>query len=241
MATQVLRGDHAAVKQLFRRFEKAGDRAFETKQRLFSEIDHALEIHAKVEEEIFYPAVEAEAAEAEDLVCEAIEEHNVVKTLLGEIAAMSSEDEQYDAKVKVLMENVEHHIEEEEGEMFPKAERLPETRQRELGAELKARKEALGQPTLRRLMNGMTEMLFGGEAPLGSASQKRPKASARSRGRKPTKRAPARTRATTTTKKRRARSAGTKAPESSRKKRGGAAATASRRRKTGAHATAKKR
>lgn len=182
MATQVLRGDHAAVKQLFRRFEKAGDRAFETKQRLFSEIDHELEIHAKVEEEVFYPAVEDEAADAEDLVREAIEEHNVVRTLLGEIAAMSSEDEQYDAKVKVLMENVEHHIEEEEGEMFPKAERLPETRQRELGAELKARKEALGQPTLRRLMNGMTEMLFGGEALRRGAGTKTPASSRKKRG-----------------------------------------------------------
>jgi hemerythrin superfamily protein len=246
IATQLLRGDHATVKQLFRRFEKAGDRALETKQRLFSEIEHALEIHAKIEEEIFYPAVANEVPAGDDLVHEAIEEHNVVKTLLGEIASMSPDDEQYDAKVKVLVENVEHHIEEEEGEMFPKAERLPELRQRELGAELKARKEALGQSTLQRFMSGMsgmTEALFGSgetEAPRRGASQKRPKGSAPSRGRKPTKRAAARARATATTKKRSAPGAAAKARASSTKKRG-THATAGRRRKTGGRATSKKR
>ena len=161
-ATQLLRKDHKTVQQLFDRFEKAGDRAHETKQRLFSEIESELETHATIEEEIFYPAVQEEVSDSKDIVAEAIEEHNVVKSLLREIGAMSSEDEQYDAKVKVLQENVEHHIEEEEGEMFPKVEReLGAERLQELGTEMEARKEALGQPALQRIVSGVTGLIFG--------------------------------------------------------------------------------
>ncbi len=160
-ATQLLKKDHDNVKQLFQRFDKASDRADETKQKLVEEIERELEAHTTIEEEIFYPAVQDEAPSAKDVVQEAYEEHNVAKSLLRELGSMASDDDQYDAKVKVLQENVEHHIQEEEGEMFPKAEQLGDERLKELGSEMMARKEALGQPALRRITNAVSGLIFG--------------------------------------------------------------------------------
>jgi hemerythrin superfamily protein len=120
-AVALIKADHRKVEQLFREFEEAGDRAYKTKQQLVSEIIRELEVHATIEEETYYPAVEAKAKkDGKELIAEAVEEHHVVKILLGELSAMSAEDEAFDAKVTVLMENVRHHVEEEEGEMFPK-------------------------------------------------------------------------------------------------------------------------
>jgi len=144
-ATALLTKDHATVKALFKKFESAGERAGQTKQRLFNEIKDALDVHAGIEEEIFYSAMQkVRLKEAKDLVLEALEEHKVVKTLLEEIAGLTPEDEEFDAKVKVLRENVEHHANEEEKEMFPQAkEHLSEERRAELGAQMEDRKEQL--------------------------------------------------------------------------------------------------
>lgn len=144
-ATTLLKKDHDTVRELFKKYEKLGDRATASKQRLFEEIQQELEIHAKIEEEIFYPAVrEARSKEAQEIVLEAIEEHNVVKTLLGEISDLTPEAEEYDAKVTVLQENVEHHADEEEKDMFPEAKKhLSKKELEQLGTEMEERKETL--------------------------------------------------------------------------------------------------
>jgi len=144
-ATALLEKDHAAVKALFKKFEDAGDRAQQTKQRLFNDIKAELDVHAAIEEEIFYPAMQrVRAKEVQDQVLEAIEEHKVVKTLLKEIAQLTPDDDEFDAKMKVLHENVEHHADEEEEEMFPLAkEHLSDERRTELGEQMESRKETL--------------------------------------------------------------------------------------------------
>jgi len=141
-ATALLKKDHATVKALFKQFEAAGDRAGQKKQRLFDEIKTELDVHAAVEEEIFYPAMqEVRSKEVKDLVLEALEEHKVVKTLLAQIAALRPSDEKFDAKVKVLQENVEHHADEEEKEMFPQAKKqLSDEKRKDLGKQMEARK-----------------------------------------------------------------------------------------------------
>jgi hemerythrin superfamily protein len=145
-AVALIKADHRKVEQLFREFEEAGDRAYKTKQDLVDEISKELEVHATVEEEIYYPAVEAKARkDGKELVAEAVEEHHVVKVLLGELGSMSSEDDGFDAKVTVLMENVRHHVEEEEAELLPQSEEILGTEELDrLGEELAARKRQLG-------------------------------------------------------------------------------------------------
>ncbi|HEY2385397.1 MAG TPA: hemerythrin domain-containing protein [Candidatus Binatia bacterium] len=232
-ATQLLRNDHAAVKQLFRRFEKAGDRAHESKQKLFEEIQQELETHTKIEESIFYPAVEHEVAGSGDEVHEAIEEHAVVKSLLSELGATAPQDDEFDARMKVLIENVEHHIQEEEGEMFPRVEQLPERRLLELGSEMRARKESLQQSFVQRIVHGVSEALFGSDQePPARARRARPPRSTDKKSGGSRRRS--RAAATTTTKSRprttratksRARAAGTPKP----RRRGTRAQTARKR------------
>jgi len=117
--TDMLREDHKKVKGLFEKFEQADDAT--AKQRIVETALAELEVHAKLEEELIYPAIRAEIGD-EDLMDEALEEHHVVHGLLGELKKMKPSDERYDAKFTVLAENVRHHIKEEESEMFPKAE-----------------------------------------------------------------------------------------------------------------------
>ena len=161
-ATRFLKQQHKEVKGLFAQYERASKR--ERKREIFERIRHALEGHAQIEEEIFYPAV-ADAnvgREGKELVREARQEHEVVKTLLEEISGLSPSDDQYDAKTKVLQENVEHHVEEEEGELFQKAERaIPNGRMQELGTALEERHETLEQPFTARIARGVKNLFFG--------------------------------------------------------------------------------
>ena len=145
-AVALIKADHRKVEQLFREFEEAGDRAYKTKQQLVSQIIKELEVHATIEEEIYYPAVDAKAKkDGKELVAEAVEEHHVVKVLLGELATMSAEDDAFDAKVTVLIENVRHHVEEEEEELLPQSEEiLGDEELARLGEEMAARKQQLG-------------------------------------------------------------------------------------------------
>ncbi|HEY6050380.1 MAG TPA: hemerythrin domain-containing protein [Thermoanaerobaculia bacterium] len=142
---ELLKNDHDEVKELFEQYEKAGDNAQATKKGLFEQIREALTIHMDIEETIFYPAVKAiRDEEIKDEIREADEEHHVVKILLGELAKMSPSEEQYDAKMTVLKENIEHHVEEEEGELLPDAKkRLSGEMLEQLGDEMEERKEAL--------------------------------------------------------------------------------------------------
>lgn len=144
-ATDVLKEDHDKVKQLFADYEELGDGAVKSKVRLFEKIRLELEVHAKCEEELIYPALAAVAEDEEhsDLVEEAKEEHNVVKTLLEELSDLTPEDEAFDAKMAVLCENVEHHIEEEEGELFKLWKKIEEPEREEISSRLIERKREL--------------------------------------------------------------------------------------------------
>lgn len=111
-AIVMLREDHKAVEKLFKKLEKDD-------LSVVPEICKSLTHHAMIEEEVFYPAVRAEVENTEDEVLESYEEHNLVKTLISELEAMTPDEESYKAKATVLMELVRHHVEEEEGELFP--------------------------------------------------------------------------------------------------------------------------
>jgi hemerythrin-like domain-containing protein len=142
---ELLKNDHDEVKELFKQYEKAGDNALSKKLALFEQIRDALTVHMDIEETIFYPAVKAVRDEkVKDEVREADEEHHVVKILLAELGKMNLSDEQFDAKLTVLKENIEHHVEEEEGELLPDAKkRLSSELLEQLGDEMEERKEAL--------------------------------------------------------------------------------------------------
>ena len=140
-AIQLLTADHHEVEALFARFEKTGDGAHKTRQDLVQRISKALSIHASIEEEVFYPAARRAVADARDEVLEALEEHHLVKVTLAELATMDPSHERYGAKVTVLIENVRHHVEEEESELFPTVRKaLDASRLRDIGTELAAAK-----------------------------------------------------------------------------------------------------
>lgn len=142
-ALDLLMEDHQKVSQLFEQAE--GTENEKKKQQLFEQIKTELETHTHIEETIFYPALQEEE-ELKDMVLEAFEEHKQVKTLLREISNLSDGSEKFDAKLKVMKENVEHHVEEEESEMFPKVEQfLDETQLEELGQQMEAEKKKFGK------------------------------------------------------------------------------------------------
>lgn len=119
-AITLLKTDHKNVEQLFKRFEKAGDRAFVEKRSIVDKIIEELSVHAAIEEQVFYPVARATVPDTDSIALESLEEHHIVKWVLAELEDMSPEDERFDAKVTVLIENVRHHVEEEEAEFFPK-------------------------------------------------------------------------------------------------------------------------
>ncbi|HKX13270.1 MAG TPA: hemerythrin domain-containing protein [bacterium] len=140
----MLKEDHKKVKALFKEYEDAGDRAFKKKGQIAEKVMYELEVHAQVEEELFYPKVKQNVdKEARHLVNEAYEEHHVVKMLIAELKALKPEDEAFDAKFKVLMENVKHHIKEEEHELFPEAKDSLDGMSEPLGEEMEGRKVEL--------------------------------------------------------------------------------------------------
>lgn len=141
-AIKLLTDDHNKVKKMFKEFEKLGKKSdAKGKEELVTQICKELTVHAQLEEEIFYPAVRA-AINDDDLMNEAMVEHAEAKDLIAEIQSMAASDSMYDAKVTVLSENIVHHIEEEENEMFPKAKKSNMDLE-ELGLEMAERKEAL--------------------------------------------------------------------------------------------------
>lgn len=145
-AFELLKNDHKKVSQLFEEIESASG---PSKKQLFNQLKSELDLHAHVEEKIFYPALENKEA-SRDITLEAYEEHKVVKDLLAELASGSPSDE-WNARLKVLRENVEHHVEEEEGELFDKAEDVLSDEQIErLGTDMEAEKaRQSGAPAAR--------------------------------------------------------------------------------------------
>jgi hemerythrin superfamily protein len=118
-AISMLKDDHKTVEQLFKRFEKAGVRAHVEKRDIVDRIIEALSMHAAIEEQLFYPVARATVPDTEDIALESLEEHHIVKWVLSELEGMDPENERFVAKATVLIENVRHHVEEEETEMFP--------------------------------------------------------------------------------------------------------------------------
>lgn len=140
-ATQLIKRDHKKVEGLFNKFDEA--KTANAKNRICQQAIQELEIHAKLEEEIFYPAVKKTLGE-EEMVEEAKQEHQQMKEIIRELNKMSAEDEQVETKFAELVECVQHHVEEEEGEMLPKAEDS-ELDLSALGEEMVERREELMQ------------------------------------------------------------------------------------------------
>jgi hemerythrin superfamily protein len=147
-AITFLKTDHNKVELLFKRFEKAGDRAFVEKQDIVDQLIEALSVHSSIEEQLFYPVARATVPGTEELALESLEEHHIVKWVLSELEAMTPHDERFDAKVTVLIENVRHHVNEEEGDFFPKVrDELGRKALNDLGdAMVEARKTAPTHP-----------------------------------------------------------------------------------------------
>lgn len=119
-AISLLVQDHEHVADLFEQFDGLGERAKVSKKKLADQICNELIKHTTVEEEIFYPAIRAAGKEFEDMIDEAVVEHGSAKQLIADVLAMQPGDDLYDAKVKVLSELIEHHVDEEENDLFPK-------------------------------------------------------------------------------------------------------------------------
>jgi hemerythrin superfamily protein len=148
-AIVLLKNDHKDVKKLFRAFEASGENATATKGKIVRRIIEMLTVHTYLENEIMYPQVRALLPEVEDDVLESYEEHHVADVLCMELWSMDPSDERFDAKTAVLIENVEHHIEEEEDEWFPKVrEGLGRKKLQEIGQQMtEARPSAPRKPT----------------------------------------------------------------------------------------------
>jgi len=189
-AVELLKEDHDKVRGLFKQFENA--KSQDEKEEIADQVDLELRVHSLIEEEILYPVVKDVDSES---VAESFEEHGVVEQLLNELATMDLEDEQFEAKFKVMQENVEHHAEEEESEMFPKCESIPNID--EIGLRLAERKEELlaelrdtedsdrattrGNPATMKASEKSEAVLAGEKLP--SPSKPRSRASSRRSGR----------------------------------------------------------
>ncbi|MFE0748470.1 hemerythrin domain-containing protein [Gordonia sp. NPDC058843] len=141
-AIVILRDDHKEIRKLFRDFKSQGDNAIKTKGKIVDKIIEALTVHTYIENEVMYPEIRKRVPELTDDILESYEEHHVADVLVVELAALSPDAERFDAKTTVLIENVEHHIEEEEDEWFPKVrEALSRKDLREIGEEMLRRRE----------------------------------------------------------------------------------------------------
>lgn len=134
-AVALLTRQHDEFRRLFEEFGELSGRPSERKGQLVRELITLLVKHAEIEEQVFYPAVQAELSDLRSDVDESLEEHHAAELLLSELDSMTPDAERYDAKVTVLIETVSHHLEEEEQELFPEVTRqLSEERRRAIGA-----------------------------------------------------------------------------------------------------------
>ena len=138
-AIELLKADHKKVNRLFGKVKATEG---ENHKEVFEQIKQELETHTHIEETIFYPVLKEES-ELEDIVLEGIEEHHQIKIFLRELSSLTDDSEKFEPKLKVLMEDVTHHVQEEEGEMFPKIEEIfDEENLMELGREMEEEKES---------------------------------------------------------------------------------------------------
>jgi len=139
-AIKLLKQDHDEVKKIMEKLDSTTERGVKTREELFTKLKNEMEVHEIIEEEIFYPALK-EHPKAKEIVLEGYEEHHVVDTIIGEISAVPYDDETWGAKFSVMKENIEHHIEEEEGDMFKTARQvLSKQELEELGERMEQRK-----------------------------------------------------------------------------------------------------
>ena len=139
-ALTMLENDHKKMRKLLEELESTTERGIRTREELYSTIKGELLVHEAIEEEIFYPALK-EHPKAEDIVLEGYEEHHVVDVVMAELEGLPVDHESWGAKAKVMKENVEHHMEEEEGEMFKQARSVFDADElEELGERMAARK-----------------------------------------------------------------------------------------------------
>ena len=144
-ALTLLKSDHDKVKKLLAELEPTTERGVKTRQELFATIKGELTVHEIIEEEIFYPELKSHP-KARDIVLEGYEEHGVVDTLMGELEDLPVDDETWGPKAKVMKENIEHHIEEEEGEMFKQARQVfDDAELDDLGRRMEERKRSAMQ------------------------------------------------------------------------------------------------
>ncbi len=146
-AIDLLEEDHRKVKKMLAEGEETTERAEVTRSDLYATLRREMETHERIEEEIFYPALKVHP-KARDIVLEGFEEHHVVDEIMSELGETDVTDETWAAKFKVMKESIEHHIEEEEGEMFPKARQAFEKDELEvLGARMLELKQLSLQET----------------------------------------------------------------------------------------------
>ena len=139
-AVTLLEDEHVTLKRMLRELDATTERAVKTRTELLEKVTDALRAHETIEEELFYPALKRHP-KAKDIVLEGIEEHNVVDILLGELATLAVDDEAWGAKAGVMIANIQHHIEEEEDDMFVKARQVFSAEElRDLGEAMAARR-----------------------------------------------------------------------------------------------------
>jgi hemerythrin superfamily protein len=144
-ALTLLKNDHDKMRKLLDELESTTERGVKTREELFATIKGELTLHETIEEEIFYPAL-LDKAKTHDITLEGYQEHHVVDLLMGELEDLDVSDETWGPKAKVMKENVEHHMEEEEGEMFQKTRQIfDDTELDELGDRMAARKTSAAQ------------------------------------------------------------------------------------------------
>jgi hemerythrin-like domain-containing protein len=142
-ALRLLKEDHDKVKGMLKRLDETTERAEKTRTELLAELKQELEVHETIEEEVLYPELK-EYAKMKDIVLEAYEEHHVVDSIMGELEDTPVDDETWAAKLTVMKENLEHHIEEEEDEMFKQARQvMDEGELGEMGERMAERKAEL--------------------------------------------------------------------------------------------------
>ncbi len=156
-AIDLLEQQHREVEELFEELEGAGENAKKTRERLCRELADALAVHAEIEEKLFYP--ESKQENTEEILRESLEEHLSMKRLLADILEGEPDDEQFDARIEVLKEQVEHHVEEEEKELFPKVRKaLSREELEDLGTRMQSMAEELeaeGEPS--KMIPGQTD------------------------------------------------------------------------------------
>ena len=143
---KLLKKDHSNVQSLFSKFDHTGRSSHEKKGELFEKINRELQIHSRAEEEIFYPALKSLNDQGRKLVIEALKEHRDVDGLLTQISRLTPADKNFDEKMETLIENVDHHVAEEEGEIFRVAEEnYSQEELEELGRQIEERKKIIDQ------------------------------------------------------------------------------------------------